>query len=194
MHTDPLVADYLGRLDVAAAGLPPDRRAELLAEIRGHIDDALREAGRTDEATVRNVLDRLGPPEEIAAEAAEGAASPAPVAAPGGPAGPPPRETNGLAIASLLLGLLWFFWIGSVLAIPLGYWAKRQIRRSSGAQQGAGLATAGIVLGWVGMAMLLITLLGALGFTSGSVSGDGDPVPSQSLRDLAATAVAFSTL
>lgn len=35
-------------------------------EIRGHIDDALLEAGAADEVTFRNVLERLGPPEEIA--------------------------------------------------------------------------------------------------------------------------------
>ena len=44
--------------------------AELVAEIRGHIETALREEEAAGEAAVRNVLDRLGPPEEIV-EAAE---------------------------------------------------------------------------------------------------------------------------
>ena len=66
---DALVADYLRRLEGAAAVLPSARRAELMAEIRAHVDDALREAGTTDEVTVRNVLERLGPPEEIATAA-----------------------------------------------------------------------------------------------------------------------------
>lgn len=62
----PLVADYLRRLDEAAAGLPAGRRGELVEEIRGHVADALLAAG-DDEPAVRGVLDRLGSPEEIVA-------------------------------------------------------------------------------------------------------------------------------
>ncbi len=62
VHTNELVADYLRRLERAAAPLPRSRRAELVAEIREHIDDALLEAGAADEVVVRNVLERLGPP------------------------------------------------------------------------------------------------------------------------------------
>ena len=69
-HTNRLVQDYLRRLEQAAAPLPRSRRAELVAEIREHIDDALLEAGAADEVAVRNVLERLGPPEEIVAAAA----------------------------------------------------------------------------------------------------------------------------
>ncbi|HWH34164.1 MAG TPA: DUF4190 domain-containing protein, partial [Acidimicrobiales bacterium] len=74
---------------------------------------------------------------------------------PGGPGGPvpgygPPQSTNGLAIASLVLGILWIYWIGSVLALVFGYVAKTQIKQRN--QAGNGLATAGIVLGWVGIA------------------------------------------
>jgi uncharacterized membrane protein len=66
-HPDPLVDAYLSRLETAAAALPFDRRADFVAEIRAHIEDALGEAGTSDEVTVRNVLERLGPPVEIAA-------------------------------------------------------------------------------------------------------------------------------
>lgn len=68
-HSNPLVADYLRQLERASAPLPRSRRRELLAEIREHIDDALLEAGAADEVEVRNVLERLGPPEEIVAAA-----------------------------------------------------------------------------------------------------------------------------
>jgi hypothetical protein len=61
--TDRLIGDYLRRLDHAAAHLPRTRRAELVADIRGHIDAALRQEQAVGEAAVRNVLDRLGPPE-----------------------------------------------------------------------------------------------------------------------------------
>jgi hypothetical protein len=68
---DALVAQYLQRLHAAAAGLPPDRRAELIEEIEGHIAGARAAGAAADEAAVRTLLDRLGPPEEIAAAAAE---------------------------------------------------------------------------------------------------------------------------
>ena len=40
----------------------------------------------------------------------------------------PPQRTNGMAIASMMLGILWLGWIGSVLALVFGYIAKRQIQ------------------------------------------------------------------
>ena len=60
-------------------------------------------------------------------------------------------STNGLAIASMVLGILWIYWIGSVLALVFGYVAKAQIQRSMGRQSGRGMAIAGIVLGWIGL-------------------------------------------
>lgn len=63
------VDDYLRELEEELRDLPPARRRELVEEIREHIDSALGEA--SDEAEVRNVLDRLGAPAEIAAEARE---------------------------------------------------------------------------------------------------------------------------
>lgn len=65
MDAEALVNDYIGRLNAAAAALPASRRAELAGEVRQHIEMALAEAGARDEVTVRNVLDRLGPPDEI---------------------------------------------------------------------------------------------------------------------------------
>ena len=75
MRRDPLVDDYLRRLEAAAADLPRERRAELIGEIEEHVEAALGEAGTDDEAAVRNVLERLGSPEEIAAAAAPPAAA-----------------------------------------------------------------------------------------------------------------------
>ena len=60
-------------------------------------------------------------------------------------------KTNGLAIASLVLGIIWIYWIGSILALIFGYNAKGQIDRSNGMEGGRGLAVAGIVLGCVGV-------------------------------------------
>jgi uncharacterized membrane protein len=65
MQRDPLADDYLRRLEAAAAHLPHARRAELVTDIEEHIETAIHEGGG-----VRAVLERLGPPEEIAAAAA----------------------------------------------------------------------------------------------------------------------------
>jgi uncharacterized membrane protein len=62
-----------------------------------------------------------------------------------------PAEISGPAIASMVLGLLWIGGLGSILALVFGYVSKRAIQQSHGGQIGRGLATAGIVLGWVGL-------------------------------------------
>jgi len=64
-----------------------------------------------------------------------------------------------MAIASLVMGLLWMYWIGSILAICLGYAARREIRNDPGRIEGRGMATAGIVLGWIGIGMLALTIV-----------------------------------
>jgi hypothetical protein len=73
--------------------------------------------------------------------------------------GRPSQTTNGMAVASLVLGILWIFWIGSILAVIFGYVGKGQIDRSGGAQGGRGLAIAGIVLGWVGVGTLVLVIV-----------------------------------
>ncbi|HWE70540.1 MAG TPA: DUF4190 domain-containing protein [Acidimicrobiales bacterium] len=85
-------------------------------------------------------------------------AGPQPGWAPGGPV-PPAETTNGLAIASLVLGILWLGGLGSVLAVIFGFVARKQIRTRR--QRGNGMAIAGIVLGWVGVGLLILAILGS---------------------------------
>lgn len=70
----------------------------------------------------------------------------------------PQQRTNGLAIASMVLGILWLEWVGSILALIFGHVAISQINRSGGWQGGKGMAIAGVVLGYVGLAALAIVL------------------------------------
>jgi hypothetical protein len=78
------------------------------------------------------------------------------------------KSTNGMALTSMILGILWMYWIGSILALVFGYKARRQIRESGGTQTGEGMATAGIVLGWVGVGALVLTaIFVALGVANG---------------------------
>jgi hypothetical protein len=72
---------------------------------------------------------------------------------------PASPQTSSMAIASLVLGICWFYWIGSVLALVFGYAAKREIRRDPARLSGNGLATAGIVLGWIGAATIVIAII-----------------------------------
>jgi uncharacterized membrane protein len=168
--TDPLADDYLRRLDAAASALPAHRREELVSEIRDHLQEGLRQAPAGDKTAVRNMLERLGPPEEIAAAATD-ATPPDQLAA-------PYRETNGSAIVSVVLGVLWFAGIGSLLALVFGYKARREIKNSAGSQKGSGLATAGIILGWIGIAILLVAVAGGVALVVGSAGGPGGaPVP-----------------
>jgi hypothetical protein len=64
----------------------------------------------------------------------------------------PARRTNGLSIASMVLGILWITWIGSILAVIFGHVALGQIRRDG--SDGKGMAITGLVLGYVGVATL----------------------------------------
>jgi hypothetical protein len=68
---------------------------------------------------------------------------------------PQSRSINGFAVASLLLGVLWIFWFGSILALVFGYRARKQIDQAGGTQQGRRLATAGIVLGYLWLAWFI---------------------------------------
>ena len=69
----------------------------------------------------------------------------------------PPRTTNGFAIASMVLGILWLYWFGSILALVFGYVAQSQIRERG--EAGGGMATAGIVLGWIGVGFLALFIV-----------------------------------
>ena len=75
-------------------------------------------------------------------------------------------EMNGFAIASLTMGVLGLSalpLIGAVLALVFGYRARREIANSG--ESGEGLATAGVILGWVGVGLLaLIAVLAVVAF------------------------------
>jgi hypothetical protein len=62
----------------------------------------------------------------------------------------------------MVLGILWLYWVGSILALIFGYVSKSQIERSGGRQGGRGMAIAGIVLGWVGIGILVIVIAAAI--------------------------------
>jgi hypothetical protein len=155
METDRLVDDYLQRLDEAAAHLQRSRRAELVAEIREHIDAALREEDAAGEAAVRNVLERLGPPEEIV-----DAAEPPPTRSPA-PAG----KLEIAALVALVVPFIGWL-VGIVLVLVSQAWARRE------KVVGIGLALLPVLLP---LALLALNAEGA-GAEESVPPGDDQPV------------------
>ncbi|GAB2990807.1 DUF4190 domain-containing protein [Saccharothrix stipae] len=65
---------------------------------------------------------------------------------------PPPRQTNGMAIAALITAFLF-----SPAGIVLGVVARKQIRRTG--EEGWGMATAGLIIGVVLTVLWLLALV-----------------------------------
>ena len=87
---------------------------------------------------------------------------------------PAPPQTNGMAIASLVLGIVSLACSQCITAIPgviFGHIALKQIRESRGTQGGRGLAIGGLVTGYISLGIVaavvviyaLIALLAFLG-------------------------------
>jgi uncharacterized protein DUF4190/uncharacterized protein DUF1707 len=89
-------------------------------------------------------------------------------AGPGGPAVPyvgyyptmvPPQPTSGLAIGAMICGIAEIFTLGfaAIPAVILGHLARAQIKRTG--ERGDGMAIAGLVLGYLGIAGWLLIIL-----------------------------------
>ncbi|MEU5156867.1 DUF4190 domain-containing protein [Glycomyces sp. NPDC021274] len=68
----------------------------------------------------------------------------------------PPRPTNGMAIAAMICGIVGVCSPIGILGLIFGSIAKRQIRETG--EQGEGMATAGVVLGWIGVAATIVLI------------------------------------
>ncbi len=76
---------------------------------------------------------------------------------------PPPATppTSGMAIGSLIASIAGFSIVpilGGIVGLILGYIAKKQIRESEGTLAGAGLATAGIIMGWIQVVLFALPI------------------------------------
>ena len=97
--SDKLVERYLKHLDVELDDLPRARRREIVDDISGHIAEARAGLEAETEAGVRNILDDLGDPAEIAAEARERF-------------GVQPKKSSFVEIAAMILLLVGGFIVG----------------------------------------------------------------------------------
>jgi uncharacterized membrane protein len=106
---DKLVERYLKHLEVELDDVPRDRRREIVDEISGHIAEARAGLEHETEADVRNILEGLGDPAEIAGEARERFdVQPTPP--------PAPYKPGALEIGALVLLLM------GALVIPIFGW------------------------------------------------------------------------
>lgn len=70
-----------------------------------------------------------------------------------------PAETSGKAIASLILGLLFFIPFAFLGAIVFGHLSLSEIRKSAGRLTGEGMAWAGLLLGYIWIAGIPVFLI-----------------------------------
>ncbi len=68
-------------------------------------------------------------------------------------------ETSGKAIASLVFGVFLFFFPFSIIAIIFGHLSLSDVKKSAGRLTGRGLAIAGLVLGYAGVAFIPLILI-----------------------------------
>ena len=127
----PLVRTYLASVDRETAVLSDDRRRDLVADLREHIESVLPQGA--DDATVQQALDQLGAPREIAAAAI--------AEEPGVNSLQPEsnaRTTLTLGMMVLAAPFFWVLGIGLVLAVPAAVriwrstaWTRRDKRLGS---------------------------------------------------------------
>ena len=94
---------------------------------------------------------------------------PVPPAPPPGPMPPGAvmtRPTNQMAIVSLVAGIAGYViphpFIAGIVAIVTGHMARNQIRQTG--EEGSGLATAGLILGYVHLALSILLVIGIVIF------------------------------
>ncbi|MFF0415645.1 hypothetical protein ACFYUY_35105 [Kitasatospora sp. NPDC004745] len=120
----PLVRTHLDAVARYTAPLPEERRRELLADLREHVEISLSECDPADEAAVRRVLEQLGSPRAIADAALdeEGRARPEPESA--------GRTTRTLILAVLPMPLVLIPALGPPLALAAAVIAATRVWRS----------------------------------------------------------------
>ena len=113
---------------------------------------------------------------ELAALTADLPAGALPMPAPAWPVPayqPPPTGTNSMAIASMVLGVAEFFTAGltAIPAVICGHVARRQMKLSS--QRGDGLATSGLVLGYMAIIFWSVLIAASLVGVAISIAHNG---------------------
>ncbi len=72
------------------------------------------------------------------------------------------QKTSGLAVTSLILGLLGLccpLFLPPIAAVACGHIARGKIRKSQGLLSGNGLALAGLILGYIGLILSILSIV-----------------------------------
>lgn len=75
------------------------------------------------------------------------------------------RPNNSMALVSLIAGIAGLTLlpgIGSIVAVITGHMARREIERTG--EEGRSLATGGLILGWIGVGLIVLTIVGFIIF------------------------------
>lgn len=160
---DRLVADYLERLDAALVGVPPDRRNEIVGEIRSHIQE--QRAGLNDEtdADVYNLLERVGEPHELAAAAHSESSEPAETVN---------TRSRAGAVEILALVLTPLIWpVGVILLWTSSAWNTRDKLIATLVPPGGylGLLMAFVILGFGALGWMTVSSCGSITDAQGNV-------------------------
>jgi uncharacterized membrane protein len=121
-HIDRIAEDYLRRLNDELGVLPVRQRREIMDEIRDHLAERRADMPAETEADLREILDRLGDPHEIADEARRRF-------------GLPDATAGPLEIAVLLVmtaGAIVLPWlpVGLAIGVLLLWWSRCWTRRA----------------------------------------------------------------
>ena len=94
-----------------------------------------------------------------------------------GPVYQPPAGTNSMAIASMVLGVAEFFTMGltAIPAVICGHMARRQMKMTS--ERGEGLATSGLVLGYMAIIFWAVLIAATLVGMAMSIARNGQQFP-----------------
>lgn len=86
-------------------------------------------------------------------------------------------RTSSLAVVSLIFGILAYMFlpgIGALVAVICGHAARSEIRRAPpGSIDGDGLALAGLILGWIQLALAVVAIGIFILFLAGTIALGG---------------------
>jgi hypothetical protein len=142
-HADDIIEGYMARLVAALGGADPTAAAEVQGGVRSHIVESRAILVDESDADLLNLLDRLGEPSVLAAEAGGPSRQPA---APPAPKAALPKSAT-LAIGVLLVGAVISLFVGPFSLIPdvalliIALW----IARTSGRWADHEISIAGLV-------------------------------------------------
>ena len=114
-----------------------------------------------------------------------------------------PQQTDGKAVFSMILGILSLLlifipFIFSLPAVILGHMSRSAISKSMGRLKGEGTALAGLIMGYIGLAMapimlLIIAAIAIPNFMRARISAN-EASAAQTLRTVVTNEIAYSTI